>query len=168
MANQFKEGDTIVYDDGRPGHRGVKAKVLSVCSDCMRVQFEDRMASTLILFSEKEWMDHIKPLLESRRAAYRAVLEDHCIDPDDNRTSAGEDAKANLEASEMGRYCLVTCGEVCHYAYPIETFEYAKEKAFENVEDDIYPELPVCIVDLDTGEKWRADWKSVPWVKEGA
>jgi hypothetical protein len=52
-------GQTLIYDDGRPGHR-VKCVVLEQERAGMRVQFEDRARPTWIGFSEREWMDHLK------------------------------------------------------------------------------------------------------------
>ena len=50
----------IVYDDGRDGHRAVRATVLSVSRLGMVVQFEDRSDTTSIRFSDRAWMDHLK------------------------------------------------------------------------------------------------------------
>lgn len=59
LQNQFTAGKEIIYDDGRAGHKGVKAVILEVNNNSMTVQFEDRADTTLILFSEKPWMDFI-------------------------------------------------------------------------------------------------------------
>ncbi|MEI6194668.1 MAG: hypothetical protein WCS42_10090 [Verrucomicrobiota bacterium] len=40
--DQIKPGGRFVYDDGRPGHKGVVATVLAVDSTGMTVQFDDR------------------------------------------------------------------------------------------------------------------------------
>lgn len=55
-----KQTMTLIYDDGRPGHRGVKAEVLSVSSTQMVVQFDDRADTTTISLSDRDWMDHLK------------------------------------------------------------------------------------------------------------
>ena len=57
----FKIGDRLTYDDGRPGHQGVQATVLSADADGMTVQFEDRADTTYIRFADRAWMDHIRP-----------------------------------------------------------------------------------------------------------
>ena len=54
-----KKGGRIVYNDGRPGHIGVKAVVLAVDADGMTVQFEDRADTTYIRFADRGWMDFI-------------------------------------------------------------------------------------------------------------
>lgn len=60
MTNEkFTAGSYIIYNDGRPGHIGVRAVVLEVDNEGMTVQFEDRANPTLIMFSDKEWMNFI-------------------------------------------------------------------------------------------------------------
>lgn len=61
----FQPGQTIAYDDGRPGHRGVLATVLSVSGTGMVVQFEDRADTTTISFADRGWMDYLKVEIET-------------------------------------------------------------------------------------------------------
>lgn len=58
--DQIKQGSRIVYNDGRPGHKGVMATVLAVDIKGMTVQFEDRADTTQIVFSDRAWMDFIE------------------------------------------------------------------------------------------------------------
>ena len=58
--DQIKPGSRIVYNDGRAGHSGVFADVLSVDPKGMMVQFEDRADTTRIPFSDRAWMDFIE------------------------------------------------------------------------------------------------------------
>jgi len=58
--DQIKRGGRIVYNDGRPGHKGVMATVLAVDSKGMTVQFEDRADTSRIAFSDTAWMDFIE------------------------------------------------------------------------------------------------------------
>ena len=53
-------GDVLVYDDGRPGHSGVKAVVLSNHENCVVVQFEDRADTTTIKHDEVGWTNYLK------------------------------------------------------------------------------------------------------------
>ncbi len=55
-----KPGDTLVYDDGRPGHRGVKAVVVSNGTGSLIVQFEDRAETTTIKHNDSGWTDYLK------------------------------------------------------------------------------------------------------------
>jgi hypothetical protein len=52
-------GSVISYDDGRPGHQGILASVISVDEQGMLVQFQDRADTTRISFSDKKWMDFL-------------------------------------------------------------------------------------------------------------
>lgn len=63
--DQIKPGCRIVYNDGRAGHSGIYADVLSVDSNGMEVQFEDRADRTRINFSDRAWMDFIELVLEN-------------------------------------------------------------------------------------------------------
>ena len=58
--DQIKQGSRICYSDGRAGHSGVSADVLSVDSNGMMVQFEDRADRTRINFSDRAWMNFIE------------------------------------------------------------------------------------------------------------
>jgi hypothetical protein len=58
--DQIKKGGRIVYNDGRPGHKGVLATVLVVDTKGMTVQFEDRADTSRIAFSDRGWMDFIE------------------------------------------------------------------------------------------------------------
>ncbi len=59
-VDQLKKGGRIVYDDGRPGHKGVFATVLEADQKRMTVQFEDRADTSHIAFSDRGWMDFIE------------------------------------------------------------------------------------------------------------
>jgi len=58
--DQIKQGRRIIYNDGRPGHKGVMATVIAVDGKGMTVQFEDRADTSRIAFSDKAWMDFIE------------------------------------------------------------------------------------------------------------
>ncbi len=55
----LKPEDTVVYDDGRAGHRGVKAVVLSNHPDYAVVQFEDRADTTTMRHSDTGWTEYL-------------------------------------------------------------------------------------------------------------
>jgi hypothetical protein len=63
---KLEPGQTITYDDGRPGHRGVSAVICSVGETEMVVQFEDRADTTTIRFCDRLWMDHLRLKLETK------------------------------------------------------------------------------------------------------
>ena len=58
--DQIKKGGRIVYNDGRPGHKGVMATVLAVDAKGMTVHFDDRADTNRIEFSDKGWMEFIE------------------------------------------------------------------------------------------------------------
>ena len=58
--DQIKPGSRIVYNDGRAGHSGIFADVLSVDAKGMMVQFEDRADRSRITFKDRAWMDFIE------------------------------------------------------------------------------------------------------------
>ena len=54
-----KVGDTLIYDDGREGHKGILCVVVSAGATSMVVQFADRADSTTIKYNDKGWMDYL-------------------------------------------------------------------------------------------------------------
>ncbi len=62
IVHQIRRGGRIVYDDGRPGHKGVEAVVLAVDGQGMTVQFEDRADTNYIRFRDSAWMDFLSVL----------------------------------------------------------------------------------------------------------
>jgi hypothetical protein len=49
----------IIYNDGRKGHSGVMADIISSDKTGMTVQFADRADTTRIPFASREWMNFI-------------------------------------------------------------------------------------------------------------
>jgi hypothetical protein len=58
--DQIKKNGRIVYNDGRPGHKGVLATVLAVDAKGVTVQFDDRADTDYIKFSDRAWMEFIE------------------------------------------------------------------------------------------------------------
>lgn len=100
------------------------------------------------------------------REAYAKVCERFAINPKDTSTAAGEDAGLILSGDEpCERYCVVTRNSDITYAYADDkTTEDARSHAIRNVDDSIFAEIPVAIIDLQTGEEMRPDWTSLPWL----
>lgn len=59
IQKRAKRGSWIYYNDGRPGHANVKARILSTDATGMTVKFEDRARSTRINFNDAAWINHI-------------------------------------------------------------------------------------------------------------
>lgn len=60
IVRQINVGQTLIYDDGRPGHRNVKATVVALTDNGFVAQFEDRADTTSIRWDDSEWMRHIR------------------------------------------------------------------------------------------------------------
>lgn len=57
---KLKVGDTVVYDDGREGHKGVRALILTNGPYAMQVQFEDHADSTFIRHDDTAWTKFLR------------------------------------------------------------------------------------------------------------
>jgi hypothetical protein len=60
QMKSLKTGDILVYDDGRAGHRDVKAVVLSNDKNSLIVQFEDRADTTTIKHDDVGWTKYLR------------------------------------------------------------------------------------------------------------
>lgn len=52
-------GQTLTYNDGREGHRNVRAVIVALTADGFIAQFEDRADVTPIAWHEMEWLRFI-------------------------------------------------------------------------------------------------------------
>jgi len=120
--------------------------------------------------------------LTDRQVAYREVCLQYWIEIGNTDNSSGEDsaeyfpwrggATVHPAGCPVGRYCAVTFNDKhdIHYTYPdFDTLDEAKRKAEENITDSMFPERPIAVVDLDTGEVTESTPRVV-WgdLKEGA
>jgi hypothetical protein len=110
-------------------------------------------------------------LAAKRVAALRELAEEFNITPGDQSTTAGEDLAEYLkEPEKLGRWVAVTTaqgdsGYAVNYLYPCETRAAAQNRSASYVCSDIFPEYPVCVVNLDTGRGWCAEIGVVRWSK---
>ncbi len=58
-AKQLQVNDRIQYNDGREGHTDALATVLDAYAGYVRVQFDDRADTTVILFRDAAWLRFI-------------------------------------------------------------------------------------------------------------
>lgn len=78
---------------------------------------------------------------------------------------------SNRDRIELGRYCCVTVnysshGHAKYFFLPrFETSSDARQRAYEFISDEIFEEIPVEVVDLDTGEAWEPLLHLAPWQK---
>lgn len=71
---------------------------------------------------------------------------------------------APTEPLEIASYCLVTKHEDHRYLIPVfDTLAQAFARAESYVDDDIFTEYPVEIIDLDSGTRWRPGSPAFSW-----
>ena len=58
QAKRIKPGAVLMYDDGRSGHQGVRAMVLTVADRYLIAQFEDRADTTKVEFVP-DWLSYL-------------------------------------------------------------------------------------------------------------
>jgi hypothetical protein len=107
---------------------------------------------------------------ERRREALRKLCDEYGLTIGGTSTSADEDIAAyfpsdtNPDPDEIDRWCAVTCNDNINYLYRyFDSKREAQLKALENVTDGIYPEIPVCIVNIDTGKSFEPNWERLTW-----
>jgi hypothetical protein len=105
---------------------------------------------------------------DERRAALRAACDTHGVDLNPRHSTAGEDVAPYLDGTaDVAQWCAVTRAGDHVYVYPdADTFRAAAERATRNVTDDIYPEVPVAIRDLDTDRDHWPDHASISWTDD--
>lgn len=52
----------VIYNDGRPGHEGMRGEVLEVDDGGMLVHFVDRASPNRIQWHDMGWMFHLRPV----------------------------------------------------------------------------------------------------------
>jgi hypothetical protein len=108
---------------------------------------------------------------DKRAEALRELAKEFDITPGDHSTTAGEDLAEYLEApEELGPWVAVTTaqgdsGYAINYLYPCATRAAAQTRSTSYLRNDIFPEYPVCVVNLDTGRGWFAELGVVRWSK---
>lgn len=114
-------------------------------------------------------MSNTDPRQERRLAAFKAVCARFELDPDAD-TTAAEDYHLTLEGEiQLTRFVAVTStagSEPIVYVKPVDLLlKNAKLDAVRYINDGLYAEVPLAIVDLDTLEIFRPEWRDVPWIK---
>ena len=111
----------------------------------------------------------IPPNQEERKRVYAAILSEYDIDWEGTSTCAEEDAGLWMRGeNHFHRFCVVTMGNadgvIFYCVAHDDEFDEACERACESMHDDIYPETPVAIIDLDTLKRWAP---MVKWNRDG-
>ena len=84
-----------------------------------------------------------------------------------DRYGFGYDADDLPEDEPLTRWLAVTVSGENRYGYVHATLAEAKMRAIDNIDDPIFSEAPVAIVDLDTGRVrvpafYRVAWQARP------
>lgn len=103
----------------------------------------------------------------TRQERFAQVLERFGQTADDYDQGEEEDPRPYLSGEEeCRRFCCITIHEGKVFFLPtFETREEAQGRAVEYAQDDVFPELPVGVLDLDTGDTFYPQWDSLPWAK---
>lgn len=100
-----------------------------------------------------------------RFAALRKLVDEFGLTIGDTDSSANEDVTEYFDGYlPVERFVAVTRGGDFTYLYAdYDSLHEAGLKAVENVDDCIYAESPLYVIDLDTGERWVPRWESLQW-----
>jgi hypothetical protein len=103
-----------------------------------------------------------------RREALSKLAKEHLVSPAD-LNSSGEDLAAYLAMpATIGRWTAVTYApesEVVYLRADFKDRDNAMAHAEQFMEDDLYPAIPLAVVDLDTGEQFKAKL-AAQWTRE--
>lgn len=105
----------------------------------------------------------------TRLDALRAVCKRYHVETEDESVSSTEDLEPYFSGEEeIHQFVAVTeshgSGHALTYAYPdFDSAEAAQQRALRHVNDDIYPEGAVAVVDLDAGTVLRPSDVSATW-----
>lgn len=109
-----------------------------------------------------------------RREAFAKLIAAHQQSPSDYDEDVEEDPRPYLSgAVELDPWIVVTANYSSHgerkvFFLPEPSRTDAYLRAVEYAQDDIFEELPVEVVNLDTGEVWVPRWSSLQWRPEPA
>jgi hypothetical protein len=105
-----------------------------------------------------------------RVEAFKKLIESYNQAPTDYDEGEEEDPRLYIEGHEpIAPWCCVTVnysshGYAKHFFLPcFEERDAAELRATEFAQDGTFEELPVAVVNLDTGETHEPNWGSVEW-----
>lgn len=106
------------------------------------------------------------PVQEKRLESFIALMSSDGFSADDYDEGEGEeDPRPYLQGDEpIGRFVAVTKTGNTFFYYPRFVFaQDAIERAVRYIEDGIYEERPLKVVDLDLGGVMAPQWDSLTW-----
>jgi hypothetical protein len=108
-----------------------------------------------------------------RLKRFKQLMKQYGMTASDYDAGGEEDPRPYLNGTDaLSRFVCVTVnyssqGFARHYFLPVfHDIEHAVARATEHAADDIFEELPVAVVDLDTGETVKPQWNALPWLVE--
>lgn len=107
-----------------------------------------------------------------RREAFAKLIEQYGQRPDDYDEGEEEDPRPYLSGElSLDPWIVVTANYSSHgerkvFFLPEFSRHAAQQRAVYYADDDIFEELPVEVVNLDTGEVWVPRWGSLQWRTE--
>lgn len=106
------------------------------------------------------------------RVAFAELLDRDGSSPNDYDAGEEEDPRIYLSGEEeIGRFVCVTTNwssrghEMTFYLPTFNDWEAAAARAVEYIQDDLFEEIPLKIVDLETGAEWTAE-PAYTWRRE--
>lgn len=107
---------------------------------------------------------------ERRAAALAALMQEHRAEPDDYDAGEEEDVRPYLTGRRAPRrfVCVTEHNDKPFFLPTFDDAETAQARAVEYMYDDLFAEIPVAVVDLDTGERYYPEPWAMPWRVEGA
>lgn len=106
-----------------------------------------------------------------RRDAFARLLAAYGLGPTDYDEGEEEDPRPYLDGElSVLPWALVTVnytshGEAKYFFLLFDAIGEAMERGVRFAQDDIFEELPVEVVNLDTGASFEPDYDALPWKK---
>lgn len=106
---------------------------------------------------------------EKRQEAFAKLIDSYGQRPTDYDEGEEEDPRPYLSGElSLDPWIVVTVnysshGEPKYFFLPEATRPDAQARAVHFAADDIFEEIPVAVVNLDTAEVWEPRWSSLQW-----
>lgn len=110
-------------------------------------------------------MPELSDLYEQRRQRLVQILADHHADPEDYDHEVEEDVRPYISGDSLcEQFLCITLHDDKPYFLPdFGNRDGAELRAVEYINDDLFSEIPLAVVDLDSGKEWTPDWDSLQW-----
>lgn len=102
----------------------------------------------------------------TRLERLKALMDGYSQTPDDyDDDEVEENVRLHFNGERYtDRFCCVTVNDGKFFFLPqFKTQDEATSRAVEFAQDDIFPEIPVEVHDLDTGKSVHPRWHTLEW-----